>query len=71
MASIGVNTGIWALECTSEKYIKQTIYLKTKPLCKQMKLTRLCSNYQYTCLAHIQNFNVHFKIIITWFLIYT
>ncbi len=71
MGSISVNTGNWALWCAAEKYTKQTMLSKDLNSFKANKaITHLCSNYQLICLGHILIFNVHFKTIILWILIY-
>ncbi len=67
MASISVNIGNWTWKRAAEIYTKQTMLNFLEILSANKTITDLCSNYQYTCLAHI--LNVHFKIIIMWFLI--
>ncbi len=70
MASISVNTGNWALKCAAERNIqnKQFTLLRPYSFSANKTITYLCPKYQWTCLLHILNFNVHFNTIIMWFL---
>ncbi len=74
MSSSSVGTGNWALECAKETYTKQTMLLKdllnsTNSFQINKTITHMCTKYQWTYLAHILKFNLHFKISIMWFLI--